>query len=377
MAETIDQPTLYIATVVVLVGLSALGVGVSAVTHAPTTSPAPGGDAAFNVTDDGTRYTVHPSKIRQGCLGGTDCIPAIDDPSFQPADQADWLADEDLIIGITINGEPRAYPLRILTVHEIVNDDVTGRPVAVTYCPLCRSGLVFDRQLNGSTLTFGVSGKLLNANLVMYDRQTETYWSQLTGKAVVGPLVPSDLTILPSTITTWGQWQESHPTTTVLSRDTGIYPPSTYGSSPYSGFAESERVGFGVDRVDDRLHPKTIVYGVTIGNTSRAYPEDVVTDEDVINDAVAGVPVLIVEDQRTGGVKVYAREVNGDPIRFELEDGVLRDEAGGGWTFNGTAVAGPYEGAQLSRLNSHGIYWFAWSEFHPGTAIYQETNRST
>jgi len=365
-----DERALYAATVVVLVGFSAVGLALSGAPGQAAPEPPSADEADFQVTDDGTRYTVHPSQLLQGCPGGTDCIPSIDDPNFQSAGKADWLADEDLVIGVEMNGEARAYPLRILNVHEIVNDEIDGRPVAVTYCPLCRSGLVFDRRMNGSTLEFGVSGKLLNANLVMYDRQTETYWSQLNGSAIVGPLVPRQLTILPNTITTWEKWRENHPDTEVLSRDTGIYPKSSYGSNPYGSYADREGVGFGVDEVDDRLPSKTIVYGVTIGNASRAYPEKRVESEDVVNDVVEDVPVLVVEDQREGGVKVFVREVDDETLHFSIEDDRLVDGAGNRWSFDGEALEGPREGTKLERLNSHGIFWFAWSEFNPETGIY-------
>lgn len=201
-------------------------------------------------------------------------------------------------VGLALSGAPSEATPEPPAAEEAdfqVTDD--GTPVAVTYCPLCRSGLVFDRRVNGTTLEFGVSGKLLNANLVMYDRQTETYWSQLDGSAVVGPLVPRQLTVLPNTVTTWAEWRESHPDTEVLSRNTGIYPKSNYGSNPYGGYADREGVGFGVDDVDDR---------------------------------------------------------------------------GTRWNFDGVALEGPHEGSQPEQLNSHGIFWFAWSEFNPETEIYGE-----
>jgi hypothetical protein len=368
----VDERLLYVVTVGVLVGLSAVGLALSGAPSEAAPEPPAAEEADFQITDDGTRYTVHPSQLLQGCPGGADCIPSIDDPNFQSAGDAGWLADDDLVIGVEMNGETRAYPLRILNVHEIVNDEFDGTPVAVTYCPLCRSGLVFDRRVNGTALEFGVSGKLLNANLVMYDRQTETYWSQLDGSAVVGPLVPRQLTILPNTVTTWAEWRESHPDTEVLSRNTGIYPKSNYGSNPYGDYADREGVGFGVDVVDDRLGSKTIVYGVTVGDASRAYPEETVEREDVINDVVGGVPVLVVEDQRAGGVTVFARDVANETRQFSVEDGRLVDDRGTRWSFEGVALDGPREGSQLDRLNSHGIFWFAWSEFNPETEIYGE-----
>jgi hypothetical protein len=368
----VNERTRYGATVAVLAAVTVLAAALGGTAAGPGggATPAPP-TADARTTDEGTRYVVHPSRLLQGCPGGTDCIPAIDDPSFQDAEAADWLDDADLVIGVTVDGEAKAYPLRILNAHEIVNDEVGGRPVAVTYCPLCRSGIVFDRRVGGATLTFGVSGKLLNANLVMYDRQTGTYWSQLNGSAVVGPQMPRELDVVPSAITTWGEWRERHPDGRVLSRDTGIYPKSTYGSNPYAGYANSSRVGFGVDDVDGRLPPKEVVYGVTVGDESVAYPEAAVRREDVLNDVVGGVPVVLVADQRDGGVAVFLGEAGGETLTFAVRDGELVDGTGNRWSFDGEALEGPHEGTRLDRLNSHGVYWFAWSQFHPGTDVYE------
>ncbi|MDY6768672.1 MAG: DUF3179 domain-containing protein [Candidatus Nanohaloarchaea archaeon] len=322
----------------------------------------------YNVTDDGTKYTVHPSELVRGAP--KDGIPSIDNPSFQQAEEATWLSPDDLVIGVTVNGEAKAYPFRILNVHEIVNDRIGGEPVAVTYCPLCRSGLAYSRQVDNRTLEFGVSGKLWNANLVMYDRETETYWSQIQGDAIVGPLVPEELDLVHSVITDWESWQESHPDTQALSRDTGIYSPQRYGSNPYTDFQSSERVGFGVDDVDDRLHPKEVVYGVSVGGDATAYVEADVRQEDVINDEVGGVPVAVVEDQESGGIRVFTRTMNNETLAFSLQNGSLVDGDGNTWSFDGIAQEGPHEGETLEQLNSHGFFWFAWSSFHPETDIY-------
>jgi len=370
--RTPDERVVAAGTLLVLVVVSVLAVGLAPAStgQPPAPTSAVNDSGEYRVTDGGTRYTVHPSELRQGCPGGTDCIPSIDDPTFQSVDEATWLASGDLVIGVEIDGETRAYPLRILNVHEIVNDRVAGEPVAVTYCPLCRSGLVFSRDVGGSTLTFGVSGKLLDANLVMYDRQTETYWSQLSGEAVVGPLVPRTLEILPSTITTWEEWERAHPDTRVLSRNTGIYPTGTYGSNPYGGYANSSRVGFGVDEVDDRLPAKELVYGVTVGNASRAYPAETVSERGVVNDEVGGLPIAVVEDPEDGSVRIFVRERDDETLRFSATDGQLVDQQGHRWSFAGEALDGPREGTRLEEIPTHGVYWFAWSSFHPETGIY-------
>lgn len=368
-SQLLDERRLYVGTLLVLLVASGLAV---AVTPGPTGHAAVANDSGdFETTADGVRYTIHPSELEQGCPGGKDCIPSIDDPRFQSADGAAWLSPNDTVIGVEVDGESKAYPLRILNVHEIVNDELAGRPIAVTYCPLCRSGLVFSRSVAGTRLTFGVSGKLIDANLVMYDRQTETYWSQLEGQAVVGTLVPTELEPLPSSITTWREWRRAHPETRVLSRDTGIYPAYTYDSNPYAGYENSNRVGPGVDRVDDRLPQKEIIYGVTVGETSRAYPQSVVDERDSINDEVAGVPILVVEDQRDGGIDVFARRQGNETLAFSVSNGTLVDDRGNQWSFDGEALEGPHEGARLERLSSHGFYWFAWSSFHPDTEVYE------
>lgn len=347
------------------VALAPAGTGQSSVPSSATND-----STEYRVTADGTRYTVHPSQLRQGCPGGTDCIPSIDEPRFQSTDEANWLEANDLVIGVEVDGTARAYPLRILNVHEVVNDRIAGEPVAVTYCPLCRSGLVFSRRVGGSTLTFGVSGKLLDANLVLYDRQTDTYWSQLSGEAVVGPLVPRELEIRPSTITTWEKWKRAHPETAVLSRNTGIYPTDTYGSNPYAGYANSSSVGFGVEAVDDRLPPKDLVYGVTVGNASRAYPATTVSELGVINDEVGEVPVAVVEDPGDGAVRTFISELENESLRFSVADGELVDQHGDRWSFEGEALEGAREGSHLDEIPTHGVYWFAWSSFHPETGIY-------
>ncbi|NIS33864.1 MAG: DUF3179 domain-containing protein, partial [Actinobacteria bacterium] len=186
----------------------------------------------------------------------------------------------------------------------------------------------------------------------------------------VGPLVPTRLTVLPSTITTWEQWRATHPDTQVLSRDTGVYPRSTYGSNPYAGYANSSGVGFGVGPVDDRLEPKDLVYGVTVGGASVAYPERTLEPGDAVNDRVGGLPVLVVASPDDGGVRAFSREVGNETLRFEAGEGALVDQHGHRWSYAGVALEGPREGEQLDRLGAHGVYWFAWSRFHPDTGLY-------
>ncbi len=323
----------------------------------------------YSVTEDGTRYTVHPSEISAGCPG-MDCIPSIDNPKYVTGNP-DWMDPGNLVIGVEIDGDARAFPLKILDRHEIVNTEVGGEPVAVTYCPLCRSGFTYSREINGDTVEFGVSGKLYNANLVMYDRKTETYWSQLTGEAMLGPMVPEELELVHSSITNWSQWKQEHPDTRLLSRNTGIYSASTYSGSAYAGYESSGRVGFGVGKVDDRLHSKELVYGVKTGGEAKAYTEEDIRQEKLIQDEVGGVPIMFFVTA-DGSISVFERRVADETLSFSRTGSGLVDGDGNTWSFSGEALEGRYQGEKLGRLNSHGIYWFAWSKFHPDTKVYNQ-----
>lgn len=316
-------------------------------------------------TGDGTKYTVHPDKLITGC-SPKDCIDSIENPKFVEGNP-EWLEDGERVIGLELNGESRAYPLEILSKHEIVNDELEGEPVAVTYCPLCRSGVTYSREVGGEVLEFGVSGKLLNANLVMYDRSTETYWNQITGNAIIGPKVPQSLELVFSSVTTWGEWRQGRPDTKILSRENGDILPSRYERDSYAGYEDSERIGFGVGEVDDRLHPKKLVHGVKIENSSKAYTDEVLEKQRLINDVVGETPVTILKSPEDGTVKAYIREVSGESLKLSLEEGRLSDSEGGRWSFEGEKIDGD---AKMETLNPKGFYWFAWSKFNPSTEVY-------
>jgi hypothetical protein len=318
-----------------------------------------------STTAGGKKYTVHPDELVQGCPG-MDCIPSIDDPKYVEAEEADWLDSGERIIGLEIDNKSKAYPLSILSRHEIVNDRVAGEPVAVTYCPLCRSGVTYSRDVNGEILEFGVSGKLHEANLVMYDRQTESYWSQISGKAIVGEKVPQKLDLIFSSITTWEEWISGHPEAEVLSRDTGIYPASAYEGSAYSGYRDSESVGFGVKNLDDRLPPKKLVHGIKISNTSKAYTEDILEQKRFIQDEIEGKTVLIFKHPEDGSVTALAK--NDTELEFKLADEHIEDSEGGHWSFEGEKLNSE---ASVERVIPQGFYWFAWSNFNPETKLYR------
>jgi hypothetical protein len=366
-------------------------------------SVAPGARAQSSLPPDAppalqqfdTAYSKHNIDLSTLMSGGPpkDGIPSVDNPSFVSVGEAsNWVSPEEPVILLEHKGTARAYPLQILTHHEIVNDRVAGTPVAVTFCPLCYSALVFERTLDGEPVEFGVSGLLRNSDLVMYDRKTETLWQQLTGKAIVGDLAGRTLTQIPSQIVSFRQFGETHPDGAVLSRDTGHDRP--YGRNPYAGYDDIDNKPFAYqDPTDDRLPPMAKVVAVTIGDRYKAYPHSKTEEKRVLHDTVAGRPLAvfhapgavsaldaaeIAESKETGSTGVFDRRVDGRTLTFSyVDDGRFEDEdTGSTWTVTGKAVDGPLEGTQLDRVQ-HGDYFaFAWFAFRPEAALYSDGGAS-
>ena len=220
--------------------------GARASASAQTVAPDPSflqelGRARFSLGGWKTDFSLHTVPFAEIFSGGVprDGIPAIDDPKFTGAEgAAEWLGDEEPVIAFEINQDARAYPLKILTSHEIVNDTVGGVPVVVTFCPLCNTAIVFERRLDGTLHDFGVSGNLRNSDLMMYDRQTHTWWQQITGEGIVGKLAGKKLTFLPASIVSWEDFKASAPRGQVLSRDTGF--GRNYNRLPYAGYDRAD-----------------------------------------------------------------------------------------------------------------------------------------
>lgn len=321
-----------------------------------------------------------------------DGIPAITEPAFGP-DWSDFelstrdqfgnektirprLEDDDRVIGVERDGAARAYPLRLLNWHEIVNDAFDG-PLLVTYCPLCRSGLTAVRRVRGEPTVFGVSGQLWRSNLVMYDRLSDSRWAQVAATAIRGPMTGHTLELVPSTITTWGTWREQHPDTPVL-----LPPPKSntvvgrdasrdYTYDPYGGYATTDQVGVGSTFDDDRLHPKTLVIGVTAGESAKAYPLPRIGAAGVVNDTVGDRPV-VVAGAPGDTLVAYDRTVDGEVLTFEAADDERLRAGGSRWRRStGRAVDGPHEGSELTAANRlPALFWFAWLDFHPETTLY-------
>lgn len=285
----------------------------------------------IKMTDEGVAYIINPTKIISGGPP-QDGIPSIDDPQYVSVAEADeWIEDNELVLALQHNGVTRVYPLQIMTWHEIVNDVVGGDPLLVTYCPLCGSGIAFERTIEGEAVEFGTSGKLYNSNLVMYDRKTGSYWTQIDGLAVVGTLTGTELTAFPLDTVVWRDWKKAHPNSEVLSKKTGFVRP--YGNDPYGSYFEDSFLIFPVENQDNRIHPKTVVFGVEADGVFKAYREDdLKAAGGLIEDTIGGVPVRVTRDE-AGVVRIT--NTNTDEIIVKERD-----------------------------------FWFAWYAFHPDTELY-------
>ncbi len=325
---------------------------------------------------------VPGSELRQPLP--KDRIAAIVDPAFA----ADWsgldapdgvdrplLPEDAPVVGVERGGTARAYPLRILNWHEVVNDDLGG-PLLVTYCPLCGSSIVAERTVGGDPTVFGVSGKLWRNDLVMYDRATESLWSQLLAAAIQGPRTGDRLSLFPSSFTSWGEWQNRHPgaelllppphSDTVRGRDAtrDYFNPRTS--------SEGQLIGYDYEP-EDGLYSRTFVVGVRHDGVARAYPFNDVRNAGVVNDRVGDLPVAVTTTP-AGSMAAYVRRVGGKTLTFEAVDGELLAAGGSRWKrATGRAVDGPHEGTTLDRANDKPpMFWRGWSNFNPNADIYGE-----
>ena len=335
---------------------------------------------------DFSRHTVPFDEIFSGGVP-RDGIPPIDNPKFTTPEAAnEWLGDEEPVILLEINGEARAYPLQILIWHEIVNDDIGGVPVAVTFCPLCNSAIVFDRRLDGIIYDFGVSGNLRNSDLIMWDRQTESWWQQLTGDAIVGELTGKRLTFLPAPMISWADFKAANPQGQVLSRDTGFR--RSYGENPYVGYDRADIPPFLFQGdLDGRLQPKERVAAVAIGDAAAAFPFSILEKERVVDYIVGGQDLvvffkpgtrsaldglLIGDSREVGATGVFDSNLDGRKLTFRAEgDTFVDNETGSVWNILGQATEGQLAGTQLMPIIHANHFWFSWGAFKPDTKIYQ------
>ena len=319
---------------------------------------------------NGQKHIIPFEKIRGGGPP-KDGIPSIDDPVFANISDSNFMDDSDIVIGLEINGDVKAYPLFILVWHEIVNDMVDNTPVAVTYCPLCYTSQVFERVIDGQKVEFGTSGKLYNSNLLMYDRLTESYWSQSLGMAVTGPLSGSQLKTIPFDLITWGDWKKLHLDTLVLTTNTGHL--RSYATDPYGSYYTEPRIMFPVENSDDRMQSKEIIIGFNQDDIYKAYKQKDIEFHKVINDSVGTTAIVLISEHYQNS-RIFQRNVDGNLLEFVYDGGMLIDsETKSMWTYDGVAISGPMAGTVLQRMPIHPGFWFEWVAFHPDTLVYGES----
>ena len=335
-----------------------------------------------------TDWSKHSIEYHDLLSGGPprDGIPPIDQPKFiENQLAAQWLKPNDPVIALEINGDARAYPLQILTWHEIVNDVVGEIPVTITFCPLCNSAIVFKRNHQGITYDFGTSGLLRNSDLVMYDRQTESLWQQFTGEAIVGVMTGEQLMMIPSGLIGFEQFQAAYPAGKILSKETGY--SREYGRNPYPGYDDIRNNPFLFrDPLDERLPAMARVVTVSDGKYHNAYPVELLEKLGVIHHQLGNQAVVIFHQDGVSSALDTTRIANGDDVgatgvfvplvgkqelTFIKERGFVDEQTGSHWNIVGQAILGPLKGKQLERLVHADQFWFSWGAFRPDTLIYQ------
>jgi hypothetical protein len=338
-----------------------------------------------------TDFTTANVDLAEFLGGGPpkDGIPPIDEPEYESiADARRWLSDRSPVISLVVGGEARAYPLAILMWHEIANDTLGETPVVVTFCPLCNTALVFEREFDGIVHDFGTTGNLRFSDLVMYDRQTESWWQQATGEAIVGDLTGKRLTFLPAQIVSIAEFEAANPDGDVLSRETGF--SRDYGRNPYVGYDTVDQNPFLFDGVlDGRLPPKERVVTVGEGEAAVAFPYSELRKVGVASATVGGEEIVVfwvpgtasaldgpnIDDSTdVGATGVFRNSVDGRQLAFARdgsEDAPIRDqETGSTWSVAGIATAGDLSGSRLEPVLHGDHFWFAWAAFSPETTIW-------
>lgn len=368
---------------------------------APTVTPTPTRTAEEQDRIDGyairltlpdvdlSKKTVALTEIESGGVGADAGIPSIHNPEYESLERAaDWITPREPVVTLEVGGEARIYPIQILIWHEVVNDELGGEPVLVTFCPLCYTAIAFDRRVDGDVRDFGVSGLLRESDLILYDYQTTTLWQQLTGDAIVGTDAGKRLRFLPAQLVAFEDARAQYPDALVLSRQTGFN--RAYGSNPYAGYDDIDSGTIFPTSFDDdgRLPAKAQVLTFEVGEQAVAIPFDRLAAEVVVEATVGGMSVValwqpgtnaaldarsIPDGRDIGAAGAFRAEVDGRPITFEARDGLIYDTATGSrWNVLGTAVEGPLTGTRLDPIVSGTHFWFIWSIFKPDTSILVE-----
>jgi hypothetical protein len=355
-------------------------------TPALLSSQTPPAGASAEFKTDFSRSIVPFDQILSGGPP-KDGIPAIDAPAFVSVGEADaWLKPNEAVALININGDARAYPVQILTWHEIVNDTVGGTPLAVTYCPLCNTAIAFERTFDGRVLDFGTTGRLRYSNLIMYDRQTETWWQQGTGEAIAGEYAGQRLTQRPMTLIAWSDFKAAFPAGKVLDRDTGF--SRTYGRNPYIGYDNPNTQPFLYQgpQTPNLLPALARVFALNLNDDPIAFPYDALAQHRVLTDVVGGEPVVVLwapgaasaldaqqvaDGREVGAAASFSRRLDGEVLAFvRAGDGIVDVQTGSRWDALGRAIDGPMKGKQLEEVVGTNHFWFSWAAFYPKTRVW-------
>ena len=325
---------------------------------------------------------IEPFEIEWGGVA-PDGIPPLEFPPNIPAEEADYLESHERVFGVSINGEHRAYPLRIMNPHEMANDVLGGEPISLAYCTLCGAGIAYHGKFDGMETTFGTSGFLYRSNKIMYDRETLSLWNQETGQPVIGELADSgiQLNFFPTLLTTWGEWTDEHPDTTVLALDTGVSQPGRYfpednPNATYYEYFHTPGTMFPVWLRDDRLEDKDVVLGVNVGDAQKAYPVHVLQVERVVNDTLGEANVVVLASEISQAAKAYERgDREFSRTEGDASTGVpmqLVDKSGQVWDVTEEALVNASDSSQtLPRIPTHSSFWFGWFAFYPDTELYE------
>jgi hypothetical protein len=358
----------------------------TSMTPTPLSDEPPPARAEFEFKTDFSKHSVPYNEILSGGPP-KDGIPALKDPQFVSVTDADaWLKPKEPVILVQVREDAKAYPIQILIWHEIANDTVGGEPLVVTFCPLCNTAIAFKRTVNGQVLDFGTTGRLRYSDLIMYDRQTETWWQQATGEAIVGESTGMQLEFYPAAIISWQDFKTSYPQGKVLSRETGYL--RDYGHNPYVGYDDVNNPPFLYQgpATPNQLPPVARVLTIDLNREAVAYPYETLEKVGAVNDTVGDEAVVIFWQAGTvspldsattgsghdvGTAAAFSRQLNGQTLSFSFTEGkLIDDQTNSEWNVLGQAIAGELKGKQLTPVIAINHFWFSWAAFKPQTRIY-------
>ncbi len=299
-----------------------------------------------------------------------DSIPSIDNPKFETISEADKnLEDTDEVVGVIVDETARAYPLQYLRWHEVINDKIGDTPIAVTFSPLTGTINAFIRKVNKQSLSFGVSGKFYNNNNLLYDRPSQSLWTQLNGSSVVGEMTGITLDNVQNYMFTWAKWKANYPESKIMSRDTSFF--RSYNIDPYYEYSKSDSVYFPVTYEDKRIFAKKIMYGVGNNSKYQTYTEENLLKQGVVNGEIGDLKYVLIWDSNQDILRAYNRVLeDGRELEIEKKADKYYDNESAEWGLDGKGLSKKNLNVTLLPLFPIRTYWFSWVAFYPNTEIF-------